>query len=902
MTIDTLPTRARLAARMRQLLVLAAVALVTLVSQSTSLAATRARTPAETVLNDSSVRLSAGGAHTCQVKEDGTVRCWGANNVGQLGNGSKTTEPTRVPVLVDSLTSAVAVSAGGSHTCALLAGGTVRCWGEGGRGQLGNGATSSFLVPVAVSGLTTAVAVSAGSNYNCALLAGGTVRCWGAGGSQLGIGTNLADQLTPVAVSGLSNAVAITAAGGHTCALLANGTVRCWGQNFFGELGIGTFGGNQFTPVAVSGLSTAVAIAAGSAYTCALLANGTARCWGRNVSGRLGDGTTVDRSTPVVVSGLTDAVAITTGGSHTCALLAFGTAQCWGSNGNGQIGDGTTVARLTPVQVAGSLGFLEKAVSVTAGSAHTCGLLADGSAKCWGSNSSGQLGISNTAPNNTAPTPVLGGGGSVTARDIAAGRNHTCAVRANGTVACWGSNDSGQIGDGTIGGTRLSPVTVPGLTNVVALAAGEAHTCALLAVGVPVCWGLNSSGQLGNGTLSSSPTPVGILGLNSVVAIAAGGALGSSHTCALRSDGTVRCWGANGSGQLGTGNTSPSSVPVIVAGLTNAVSIAVGEFHTCARVAVGVPFCWGFNGNGRLGTSPGTNPLLPALVSLDNTVTTAVGNAHTCALRADATAWCWGANLLGQLGINSTVSQSAPTLVVNLNLPNAVAIAGGTGHTCALVAGGTIVTGDARCWGDNSLGQLGFGSTIGSSTTPVVVRTLKTVSVCSFGGGCTTTTIANPIWSVVGITTGGRHSCALYSSGGLVCWGDNSSGQLGNNSTTTRFNPVTVLSFTLNIDPSVVLKHNERVSTVTILANCEAGQQLHVEVALTQGLVRGAGIGSGQCTGGLERYAVTVPGYGGPNAFHTGPAVVTAQALIRQHGEVVDTQEWTRAVAIGSAP
>lgn len=757
--------------------------LVALCSPAASEAATRARFRAETILNDPAMRISAGFAHSCQVNEDGTVRCWGANNVGQLGNGLlgngiAANEPTRIPVLVITspntpLTTVVSIEAGGNHTCALLADGTVRCWGANGNGQLGNDALTNRLTPVAVSGLTNAVALAAGVNHTCALLGDGTVRCWGSnGGGQLGIGIFGGNRLTPVAVSGLTNVTALEAGAQNTCALLANGTVRCWGVNNFGQLGDGTTL-SRSVPTTVSGLSNVIAVAAGGSHTCALLVNGIARCWGVNGSGRLGDGTTVNRLTPVTVSGLIDAVDIETGSAHTCALHSSGTARCWGLNGSGQIGDGTTVNRLTQVQVGG----FENAVNITAGGSHTCALLADGSAKCWGANQSGQLGISNTAPTNIAPTPVLGGGGGVTARDIAAGRNHTCAVRANGTVACWGSNDSGQLGDGTTT-NRLTPVTVifslnNPLTNVVAIALGESHTCALVTVGVPLCWGLNSSGQLGNGTVSSSPTPVGVLGLTNVVGIATAGALGSSHTCALRADGTVRCWGANGSGQLGNGTTLQSNVPVTVSGLTNAVAIAVGEFHTCALVSVGVPFCWGFNGSGRLGDGTLSTRLLPTLVSLDNTVAITGGNTHTCALRADGTPWCWGANLLGQLGIGSTVSRSFPTFA---NLLDVVAIAGGFGHTCALLADGT-----ARCWGDNASGQLGNTTTSSSLTPETVGRLIGNLA-----------TFFSPLRGVVNLATGRRHSCALLVTGGVTCWGENTAGQLGIGSTTNQSSPVSV--------------------------------------------------------------------------------------------------------------
>jgi alpha-tubulin suppressor-like RCC1 family protein len=214
-------------------------------------------------------------------------------------------------------------------------------------------------------------------------------------------------------------------------------------------------------------LTNAVAIATGTAHTCALSVNGTALCWGANGSGRLGDGTTADRYTPVAVTGLTSAVAIATGTAHTCVLRADGTARCWGSNGSGRLGDTTTdLDRLVPVAVRG----LTNAVAIAAGFAHSCAILAEGATSCWGSNSRGQLG-NGTASDSPTPTTVAGGAGSVVARAVAAGASHSCAVRADGTAACWGDNRLGQLGDQAA--TQQSiPAAVPGLTNAVAIAAG----------------------------------------------------------------------------------------------------------------------------------------------------------------------------------------------------------------------------------------------------------------------------------------------------------------------------------------------------------------------------------------------------------------------------------------------
>ena len=233
----------------------------------------------------------------------------------------------------------------------------------------------------------------------------------------------------------------------------------------------------------------------------------------------------------------------------------------------------------------------------------------------------------------------------------------------------------------------------------------------------------------------------------------------------------------------------------------------------------------------------------------------------------------------------------------HVNLSNAIAIAGGLGHSCALVsAGGDIPSGEARCWGDNSVGQLGNASTT-SSLVPEVVKNVRTIG--GLGGSFT---IATPLRRTVGIATGRRHSCVLLATGGVSCWGDNSSGQIGVNSTTNLFSqPSAVPSFTLNINTGVSLDHRDRVSTVTVIANCDAGRQLHVLVTLTQDTAVGHGIGAGKCTGAMERYPVTVPVWG-RGIFIDGAGQVSAEAAIRERGLIVDKQRWTRAVQVERAP
>ncbi|MDQ6851919.1 MAG: hypothetical protein M3070_18655, partial [Actinomycetota bacterium] len=259
----------------------------------------------------SATSVAAGYNNSCAVLVDRTIRCWGDNSHGQLGNG--TTADSSTPVPVSGITNATAVSAGDSDACALLSDGTIRCWGDNFAGQLGNGTMGTgSSTPVAVSGITTATAIIVGTDYACALLSDATIKCWGynyhgqLGNGQSGNGTAGPSSSTPVAVSGITNATAVTAGGDSSCAVLTDGTVRCWGGNYYGTLGNGT-NTDSSTPVAVSGITNASSVTAGTQHACGLLTDSTIKCWGYNYYGQLGNGTNTDSWTPVAVSGITNA-------------------------------------------------------------------------------------------------------------------------------------------------------------------------------------------------------------------------------------------------------------------------------------------------------------------------------------------------------------------------------------------------------------------------------------------------------------------------------------------------------------------------------------------------------------------------------------------------------------------
>ena len=350
-------------------------------------------------------QISAGYQHTCAVTTSGGAKCWGYNGSGQLGNNSTTY--SLVPVDVVGLTSGVmSITGGSSHTCAVTTSGGAKCWGYNGSGRLGSNSANDSKVPVDVVGLTSGVAsLAAGESHTCAVTTLGGAKCWGYGG-QGRLGNNSTTySLVPVDVVGLTSGVASLAAGGsHTCAVTTSGGAKCWGYNSSGQLGNNSTT-QSLVPVDVVGLTSGVmSITRGTSHTCAVTTSGGAKCWGYNSSGQLGNNSTTNSSVPVDVVGLTSGVmSITGGSSHTCAVTTAGGAKCWGSNGYGQLGNNSATNSSVPVDV---VGLTSGVMSITGGSSHTCAVTTAGGAKCWGSNSYGQLG-NNSAASSRIPVDVL---------------------------------------------------------------------------------------------------------------------------------------------------------------------------------------------------------------------------------------------------------------------------------------------------------------------------------------------------------------------------------------------------------------------------------------------------------------------------------------------------------------
>ena len=361
--------------------------------------------------------------------------------------------------------------------------------------------------------------------------------------------------------------------------------------------------------VQVNFLANAISVAAGDAATYAVLSDGTVRAWGYNSSGQLGDGTTSSRLSPVAVMGLTGIASVTGGTNHACALTSSGQAKCWGQGVAGQLGNGSTTNSSVPVNVAGGLFFR----TLAAAEVYTCGATTTGGSACWGDNSLGQFGTSaftssSTPVVNFQPVDLVVSGPTAM----------TTFFFSGNTSLASGANPSGLVGNGSTAASVLGSTTgftAGGSLFITAAAVGsETFACAIEAsAGSLYCAGGNSFGELGNGATVSSSVPVLVSGLSNVTAIAAG----VTHACALKSDGSVWCWGNNANGQIGDGTGTNRSVPTAVHGLSSGVtSIATGSNHSCAVKTDGTVWCWGANGIGQAGDGTQINRPLPTKVLL----------------------------------------------------------------------------------------------------------------------------------------------------------------------------------------------------------------------------------------------------------------------------------------------
>ncbi|MGB1461289.1 MAG: S8 family serine peptidase [Candidatus Thalassarchaeaceae archaeon] len=761
------------------------------------------------------VSVSSGEDHTCSILDNGEIQCWGRNNFGQLGDGSNSHSSTPVEVTLGEVP--VQLSAGDWHTCAILDDASLKCWGRNNFGQLGDGTNSDSSTPVTVSlPGEKFLAVSAGSNHTCAVSDSWAVSCWGSNqNGQLGIGTTVSSN-TPSTVTVGGSVVAVSAGGSHTCAILdgtSGGDVKCWGDNAFGQLGDGTTTQQNDASTVTSPVTGAITIDVGRSHTCIVDSSDSVHCWGGSDKGQVGDGSTsagISSPTAITLGQNLGAISVASGKSYTCVVGSNDLPRCWGGVGSdAPLGDEPT--EFSGISRWSYIGSSERDWNNNGDlNIFEVGVMGDGDKDGFPSGSDSDdtnpTVAANCSPGNygrfacreATPGYYVSGSGNTVMTPASPGHyvnsegaisQTQCPIgkfqELTGQTSCEDARPGYYVpGLGASEGTPCpagkyndqygmtsdlacqwaeAGHSVPVLTQV---SSGAFHSCAILDDGSVSCWGENSNGQLGDGTRDSSLEPERAsmpLGRKAIEISS-----GSYHTCTLLDDGSIRCWGDNAFGQLGDGTTIERTTPVTVdlgPGMS-ATGVSSGESHTCAVLNDKSVKCWGLNRNGQLGDNSFEDSLAPVHTAFEGIEVLEIssGSFHTCAITSDRSVMCWGENWNGQLGDGSNSDRNTPVQVTVPSNSSAVTIDSGAFHTCLGMNDGTMF-----CWGYNEYGQLGNGATSDSNApqpSPL-----------------------SPDLLLMQVGVGLFHSCGLFDTGEVACWGGNSNGQLGDGTQTSHSSP-----------------------------------------------------------------------------------------------------------------
>lgn len=733
-----------------------------------------ANAPARVSLNYLWQNISGGYTHSCGVAlyevadpadSSRKVRlnrliCWGDNTTGAIGYGTTTTEYFDPIVLQDDDWGVA--SAGNNHTCAIRLDKSLWCWGDNSNAQLGHNSAKT-ISPSQVDSNRDWTAISASDQFTCALRAistGATTTeqrlfCWGKNDkSQFGDNTTTS-RATPYQVSANGeNWLSIATGQAHACAIKGDNTLWCWGDNSHGQIGNGTIN-NQPTPfqVTTASVTTWSAVATGHQHSCAIARDDKSLwCWGNNETGQLGISSTAHQPRPVKISHTKGWLMVAAGESHSCAIDRDEIVHCWGINNHGQIGNGYNTNTGLPRLFDASTNWQ----SIASGYQHSCGLKGSSAPYtlwCSGFNNYGQIGTGATSSQATLVqiranknNTIISGWDS-----LSTGPSHSCAIAINGAshlLFCWGNNSRGQLGDNaTLSNApqhwwpNNSSQVVVGMDDWSMVAAGANNSCGIKGVNELWCWGDNSSGQMANG-VTSLPTdppfsPTRISG--SWLSVTVGGPEGGGgHICAIKTDGTLWCWGKNDAYQLGNyllPDPAPASLPVAadlatlnkVNNDTDWVAVKAGERHSCAIKSNNTLWCWGDNDRGQTGALNTGNPFPTRITSprqetgnhrwLDFDL----GSDFTCAIRDSRQLWCWGDNRYKQL-TSAIEEESFFAPKVAQSSPEWLQLALGQRHGCAIRENPDTLDRFAFCWGERAQYQFGDGNAWKSAPQPLSLQ------------------------------------------------------------------------------------------------------------------------------------------------------------------------------------
>lgn len=675
--------------------------------------------------------LTMAVSYQCVIREnDSRLFCWGsANDRGQLGIGN--TQAASSPQQVLDTFGYELVEPYYFHTCGIREDGRVTCWGRNDRRQLGIGTSGQRTSPTLIDDELEYKDISAGAFHSCGIRTNGQATCWGLGSiGRLGTGSNMGDQQTPVEVTGGHNFTQIDVGGYHACAIDDVGDVYCWGSGSNGRLGYGSTS-NRASPTKIDSDKAFIEVKASFEHTCAITKQNEMYCWGKNTYGQLGTGGTDSENSPVRFASDSKVKSIITGFSESCGVTFDNQLVCSGRNFGGIFGSETRRSTLVPVTsnlditltnldfegsvacgleertgdlycYGSSLNQVEKRRfepytfnqtyrNVTIGLGNVCGVHND-SHYCLGDNSNFQLGQDNISSTNQ-PTKIDVNYTLANVRGLA--RSY-CGIRQNDNkTVCWGDNSDGQLGDGTEMDSA-TPVLVDTNIEFTDVQASTRHACGLSKEGKVYCWGHNEFRQFGDGSTSSSNTPVLSANNEAFDKIE----INYFGGCGMRANTSkLRCWGSNPYGEVGDGSTSGRSTPVNIVGNHDYVDFWAGRWHNCGKRTDNKTYCWGYNSRGQLGDGSTSNRNSPREVNTDIKIQQmGLGVSHTCAISTNKSLYCWGNE--EYFTPNSTGSVLTPRKMFENKTFNEVAV--GSDSTCAVT-----VQNETICFGSNTFGQTG---------------------------------------------------------------------------------------------------------------------------------------------------------------------------------------------------
>ena len=678
--------------------------------------------------------VSTKSAHTCALRTDGKIFCWGLNFSYQLGNDTQ--EVNARPVSMGTENSWQTVKAGARHTCALKADQSLWCWGANRDGNLATGEDVETLekcdttqtateiicnksTPHPVAADKEWLGLSVGWQHTCAIDDSRLLYCWGKNANGQTGNASLKNQSEPYLVSE-ERWLTVAAGVSASCGIQEDHTLHCWGLWHEDH--------QNAVPILVNENTDWAHIAAGGAYDvnsfCAIKDDASLWCFGDNHEGILGLGSNPSQtSSPQQLAQIDKAISVSVGASHGCSVSENNKLWCWGQNDQGQIGNNLVLGAASQL-VPQLFNEAQNWQKVTAGLAHNCALTTEGKLYCWGRNHYGATGTSQSAQLVTGWDNL--DTQSLSWIDLAAAGASACAIKNDKSLWCWGK--SGETPLGNTSNFHLQQPAQVGVFQWESLSAGGHHACGIQGDKSLHCWGQNDANQVSSGdqTIHVAPTLVSDANWESV-------SVGQNHACGIHDDGDMFCWGLNTSGQTGQTPGDPVAVPTKVGHESIFYQVSSGASHTCALDAQKSLFCWGSNDLGQLGvaTSATEQTHLPQQVIADSVTAfqkVAVGHHHACAIDEENALWCWGQNDRGQCGANAEEnSMVSPIRVGTLNSWQHVAA--GKQITCAIRQGGSLF-----CWGavifDSALPEL-----IEFTSTPTLIDSNLSYATVTVGDG-----------------------------------------------------------------------------------------------------------------------------------------------------------------------